>query len=78
MVLIFAKYNSIERVAINGTYSLVPDIQRKLMETKGGEWLRVDHLDIGEYIEFNDTANYQGFDIKRDRYFNVKSILNKK
>lgn len=77
MVLIFAKLHTKEKIAVETITSMIPHIQRYLNDTKGGQWLTVDHLKPLEFFTFESTNIYKGFEPTKDRYFDVESITEK-
>lgn len=75
-ILIFALHNSTDKIVTVGRVLDVPFIQKHLKDTYGGNWLRVDELNPNEYIYFSDNNIYKGFEVNKERYFNVKTFDN--
>lgn len=77
MIIIFAKHNTTEKVAVNlVNESMATICQSMLNLVKGGNWLRVDELKEMEIIEFTDNNLYRGFEVDKERYFDTTEITN--
>lgn len=73
--VVFGKYNTKEKIVIVANNYLLPHIQTHLNKKYGGEWLKIDTLELGEFIKIEDSITYQGFDMEKERYINVETII---
>lgn len=78
MINIFAKIHTTEKVIIFCHNNEIPEVQLKLNNKLGGNWIFVDTIypSKGEFIKFDDGYEYKGFDGIRDRYSDaINSIV---
>ena len=68
MVKIFAKHGTDEKVLVVCQQQEVRDIQARLAEKFGGNWLWVDKVHAGEILHFKDELLYLGFHGRNERY----------
>ncbi len=74
MVLVFAKYNTNEKILMEGDRSMVPFVKNLLNQKYGGDWLFVETVKPGEILRFEDENIYNGFKVNIERYANIEKI----
>lgn len=78
-LVVFAKKGTDEKALIalpkRAIQSEVADMQKRLMSKYGGEWLRVDELELHETLIFTDGMIYQGYKPGTTRYFAEPVII---
>ncbi len=74
MILIFAKLNTTEKIAVNKPLGLTHVIRSYLNRKYGGEWLLVECVRNDEILKFNDNNLYKGFNTSIDRYTDIEQI----
>lgn len=76
MIVIFAKQNTNQKVAVECVSNNVkPKIQKMLIEKYGGNWLSVEDLKWGTILEFEDENIYMGFEPDRkNSYANIEKL----